>query len=337
MPTSCSMRSAICWRARWTRAVARCGAAPAISLRRSRTRARRRHRHRRHRQRPQRRKRRRRSPGTAASRRTALRSRRARPRPSAMSGDRPVLLLPGRIDAAIAGWLTMGLPLIDRLAGSSDGSDPSTAAKLTRKVASPIGLVEIVPVRLMKARRRAHSLGLLAAGTARQHRWLDSGARQQRRFSGRKRGRGKTLAMSDRLDKSAASHDLIETDPPRRAAGAIPRSRVRRGSARAICAPCSILRRCRRSASRSPHALGRVLAHDVKAPIDVPPFDRSNVDGFALRAADTVGATDTAPQAASAQRARSSSAATRRRSASSPAPPPPSPPAAWCRAAPTPS
>ena len=33
-----------------------------------------------------------------------------------------------------------------------------------------------------------------------------------------------------------------------------------------------------------PDALGRVLARDVCAPIDVPPFDRSNVDGFALRA-----------------------------------------------------
>jgi len=43
-------------------------------------------------------------------------------------------------------------------------------------------------------------------------------------------------------------------------------------------------------------ALGRVLAHDVAAPIDVPPFDRANVDGFALRAADTIGATDAAPR-----------------------------------------
>src|SRR5829696_5498650 len=43
-------------------------------------------------------------------------------------------------------------------------------------------------------------------------------------------------------------------------------------------------------------ALGRVLAHDVGAPIDVPPFDRANVDGFALRAADIAGATDTTPR-----------------------------------------
>jgi putative molybdopterin biosynthesis protein len=39
-------------------------------------------------------------------------------------------------------------------------------------------------------------------------------------------------------------------------------------------------------------ALGRVLAADVVAPVDVPSFDRSNVDGFAVRAADTFGATE---------------------------------------------
>jgi putative molybdopterin biosynthesis protein len=42
-------------------------------------------------------------------------------------------------------------------------------------------------------------------------------------------------------------------------------------------------------------ALARVVARDMMAPIDVPPFDRSNVDGFALRAADSVGASDGAP------------------------------------------
>ena len=37
-------------------------------------------------------------------------------------------------------------------------------------------------------------------------------------------------------------------------------------------------------------ALDRVLARDVVAEIDVPGFDRANVDGFAVRAADTYGA-----------------------------------------------
>ena len=43
-------------------------------------------------------------------------------------------------------------------------------------------------------------------------------------------------------------------------------------------------------------ARARVLAHDVVAAVDAPPFDRSNVDGFALRAADTIGAGDSAPK-----------------------------------------
>ncbi len=42
-------------------------------------------------------------------------------------------------------------------------------------------------------------------------------------------------------------------------------------------------------------ALGCALAADVVAPIDVPPFDRSNVDGFAVRAADLVAATEAHP------------------------------------------
>src|SRR5215831_4499393 len=44
-------------------------------------------------------------------------------------------------------------------------------------------------------------------------------------------------------------------------------------------------------------ALGRVLARPVVADVDVPGFDRSSVDGFAVRAADTVGASERAPKA----------------------------------------
>jgi putative molybdopterin biosynthesis protein len=43
-------------------------------------------------------------------------------------------------------------------------------------------------------------------------------------------------------------------------------------------------------------ALSRVLAADVTAPVDAPPFDRANVDGFALRSADTLGASDGTPK-----------------------------------------
>ncbi len=42
-------------------------------------------------------------------------------------------------------------------------------------------------------------------------------------------------------------------------------------------------------------ALGRVVAESVEAAVDVPGFDRANVDGFALRAADTTGASEANP------------------------------------------
>ncbi|WMT73314.1 molybdopterin biosynthesis protein [Bradyrhizobium sp. Ash2021] len=42
-------------------------------------------------------------------------------------------------------------------------------------------------------------------------------------------------------------------------------------------------------------ALGCALAEDIVAPIDVPPFDRSNVDGFAVRSADLASAGEAAP------------------------------------------
>src|SRR5262245_52094242 len=43
-------------------------------------------------------------------------------------------------------------------------------------------------------------------------------------------------------------------------------------------------------------ALGRVLATDVISPVDVPSFDRSNVDGFAVAAEDTFGASEEVPR-----------------------------------------
>src|SRR5215475_5422058 len=43
-------------------------------------------------------------------------------------------------------------------------------------------------------------------------------------------------------------------------------------------------------------ALNRILAEDVVAEVDVPGFDRSNVDGFALQASDTFGAMEETPR-----------------------------------------
>jgi molybdopterin molybdotransferase len=60
---------------------------------------------------------------------------------------RPVLLIPGRVDAALAVWVAIGSRMLARLSGSA-GDTQTTTARLTRKVASPLGLMEIVPVRI---------------------------------------------------------------------------------------------------------------------------------------------------------------------------------------------
>src|SRR5690242_2506930 len=55
--------------------------------------------------------------------------------------------------------------------------------------------------------------------------------------------------------------------------------------------PRAVPGECRKLAD----ALGCALAEDVTAPIDVPPFDRSNVDGFAVRSADLAAAGEGSP------------------------------------------
>ncbi|MEJ2432364.1 MAG: molybdopterin-binding protein [Pseudolabrys sp.] len=62
------------------------------------------------------------------------------------AGARPVLLLPGRLDAALAVWLTVGRRMLARLAAGKPDALGETLT-LSRKVASAIGLAELVPVR----------------------------------------------------------------------------------------------------------------------------------------------------------------------------------------------
>src|SRR6185369_90701 len=60
---------------------------------------------------------------------------------------RPVLLLPGRLDAALAAWVTLGRPLLDRLAARTAENETGELVPLSRKVASTVGMAELVPVR----------------------------------------------------------------------------------------------------------------------------------------------------------------------------------------------
>ncbi len=62
------------------------------------------------------------------------------------AGTRAVLLLPGRLDAALAVWLTVGRRLLEQLAGGRRREERQTLT-LARKVSSTVGLAELVPVR----------------------------------------------------------------------------------------------------------------------------------------------------------------------------------------------
>jgi molybdopterin biosynthesis enzyme len=64
-----------------------------------------------------------------------------------MAGSRPVLILPGRLDATLAGWLTLGSRMLARLSASTE-PPRAIGASLARKAASTLGLAEVIPVRL---------------------------------------------------------------------------------------------------------------------------------------------------------------------------------------------
>jgi molybdopterin biosynthesis enzyme len=63
-----------------------------------------------------------------------------------MLNEHPVLIVPARLDAALAVWITLGRRMMARLCGRTETEDWSAAVTLTRKITSTLGLVEIVPV-----------------------------------------------------------------------------------------------------------------------------------------------------------------------------------------------
>jgi molybdopterin biosynthesis enzyme len=63
-----------------------------------------------------------------------------------VAGSRPVLLVPGRIDAAVTVWLLIGQAMLTRLRGGA-GNLSSDKSTLIGKIASTVGLTELVLVR----------------------------------------------------------------------------------------------------------------------------------------------------------------------------------------------
>jgi molybdopterin molybdotransferase len=88
------------------------------------------------------------------------------------AGKRPVLLIPGRLDAALTIWLLIGRYLVAKLAGGSIADWPVTLP-LERKVTSTIGLTELVPVRCARGVAEPLASGYLSLESlARSDGWI---------------------------------------------------------------------------------------------------------------------------------------------------------------------
>ena len=168
---------------------------------------------------------------------------------------------------------------------------------LAGKVASTVGLAELVLVRRVADGVEPLASKYLPLATLRPGRWMDRDSGRKRRPAARRPGHGEAAAMSF-VRRGAMTARSRRAAPAcatcwrrcalRRARSSSSRSSrpPRRGGASKARSTC---RRLPPRRSRSRKALGRVLAVDVAATTDVPAFDRSGVDGFAVRAADTAG------------------------------------------------
>lgn len=87
-------------------------------------------------------------------------------------GERPVLLLPGRLDAMLAAWLLIGRYLVAGLNASKVGTVPGMTV-LKRKITSTIGMTELIPVRCMEGVAEPLASGYLSLATlARSDGWI---------------------------------------------------------------------------------------------------------------------------------------------------------------------
>jgi molybdopterin biosynthesis enzyme len=86
-------------------------------------------------------------------------------------GHCPVIALPGAPDQALAAWWTLALPALERLSGS--GPAQTAALPLARKIASGVGIAEIVLLKRADDAWMPLATGDLSLGTiARADAWL---------------------------------------------------------------------------------------------------------------------------------------------------------------------
>jgi molybdopterin biosynthesis enzyme len=88
------------------------------------------------------------------------------------AGPRPVLLLPGRLDATLAVWLNVGRRILERLAAANNRETVETLP-LARKIASSVGLAEVIPVRRLDGKAEPLATKYLSLSSlARSDGWI---------------------------------------------------------------------------------------------------------------------------------------------------------------------
>ena len=89
------------------------------------------------------------------------------------AGERPVLLVSGRLDAALAAWLLIGRHIAAKLAGTVS-DDNTMLLPLRRKLSSAIGMTEVVPVRCQNGMAEPLASGYLSFMTlAQSNGWIE--------------------------------------------------------------------------------------------------------------------------------------------------------------------
>jgi molybdopterin molybdotransferase len=87
-------------------------------------------------------------------------------------GTRPVLLIPGRLDAALAVWLLIGRHIVAKLAGGAIEDRP-IMMPLRRKATSSIGMTELIPVTCSDGMAEPLASGYLSLSSlARSDGWI---------------------------------------------------------------------------------------------------------------------------------------------------------------------
>ncbi len=116
------------------------------------------------------------------------------------AGQRPVLMLPGRLDAALAVWMVVGRRILERVSAVTlnKDSDAVETLPLARKVTSTIGLAEIVPVRRIAGQAEPLAAKYLPISALAPLARVDSGTGRQRRLFRRDGRYDKAVAVRRR-------------------------------------------------------------------------------------------------------------------------------------------